>query len=468
MSIVGVSLKSSQELVEYVPIYWSNVNAKPTELPLLDGLTRGFAYGINNLGQIVGYNVDTAYTLPTPIIWTTPDAKPTKLPLLDGLTKGLAFGIAYGINNLGQIVGVCNNAADSLGIPVIWASPNDKPTPLQSFNRTETTIATGINNLGQIVGYSINNEEDNKTSIFWSNSNATPSKLPLSIIKGAEFADLFTKISINDLGQITSYSYDGVEDSIYLPILLPSINARPVNLPLPDGITRSSASLGINNLGQIVGFIVNNNYFLPVIWANANSKPTTLQLLDGYQYGVALGISGPSTSPISNICFPAGTPVQTDQGFIHIDDIDPQIHTINNQTILHITKTTTLDNYLISFEKNSLERNIPCRKTLMTKDHKIMFEGNLVPAYRFLDYSDKVKKVKYSGETLYNVLLAEYGTINVNNLMCETLHPDNIIAKLYMRELKEQPRLICQLNSSLENKDFASYTEVVHRLTHNL
>jgi ornithine carbamoyltransferase len=97
-----------------------------------------------------------------------------------------------------------------------------------------------------------------------------------------------------------------------------------------------------------------------------------------------------------------------------------------------------------------------------------MFEGNLVPAYRFLDYSDKVKKVKYSGEILYNVLLAEYGTINVNNLMCETLHPDNIIAKLYMRELKEQPRLICQLNSSLENKDFASYTEVVHRLTHNL
>ena len=76
--------------------------------------------------------------------------------------------------------------------------------------------------------------------------------------------------------------------------------------------------------------------------------------------------------------------------------------------------------------------------------------------------------MKYNGEILYNVLLADYGRMEVNNMVCETLHPDNIIAKLYMRELKEQPRLIFQLNSSLENKDFASYTEVVHRLTHNL
>ena len=67
----------------------------------------------------------------------------------------------------------------------------------------------------------------------------------------------------------------------------------------------------------------------------------------------------------------------------------------------------------------------------MSKDHKIEFEGRMVPAYRFLDHSDKVKKVKYSGETLYNVLLPTYGKMDVNNLICETLHPENQIAKLY-------------------------------------
>ena len=48
---------------------------------------------------------------------------------------------------------------------------------------------------------------------------------------------------------------------------------------------------------------------------------------------------------ISNICFPAGTPVKTDQGIVPIDIIDTNKHTINGQDILHITKTITLDPY---------------------------------------------------------------------------------------------------------------------------
>jgi len=67
----------------------------------------------------------------------------------------------------------------------------------------------------------------------------------------------------------------------------------------------------------------------------------------------------------------------------------------------------------------------------MSKDHQILYKGQYVPAYRFLNFSKKVTKVKYSGEILYNVLMKEHGIIEVNNLMCETLHPDNRIAKLY-------------------------------------
>ena len=135
--------------------------------------------------------------------------------------------------------------------------------------------------------------------------------------------------------------------------------------------------------------------------------------------------------PISNICFPAGTPIQTDQGIISIEKIDTSIHTINGMDIQHITQTVTLDKYLISFGKNSIGRNIPSKTTIMSKDHQIEFEGKLVPAFRFLDFSREVKKVKYNGEILYNVLLDTYSKMNINNLMCETLHPDNRIAKLY-------------------------------------
>jgi hypothetical protein len=40
-----------------------------------------------------------------------------------------------------------------------------------------------------------------------------------------------------------------------------------------------------------------------------------------------------------------------------------------------------------------------------------------------------VIKVKYSGELLYNVLLEQHSTMKVNNILCETLHPENAIAK---------------------------------------
>jgi hypothetical protein len=67
-----------------------------------------------------------------------------------------------------------------------------------------------------------------------------------------------------------------------------------------------------------------------------------------------------------------------------------------------------------------------------------MHDGRLLPAYRFLNYSKNITKVKYSGEILYNVLLSTYSTLQVNNLICETLHPENIVAKLYLNNFNEK------------------------------
>ena len=173
--------------------------------------------------------------------------------------------------------------------------------------------------------------------------------------------------------------------------------------------------------------------------------------------------------PISNICFPAGTPIQTDQGCIPIEKLDPTRHTLAGQAIRHITQTVTLDQYLILFLKNSLGRNYPSANTIMTKDHQIEFNGQLVPAYRFLNFSPEVKKVKYSGEILYNVLLATHSTMVVNNLVCETLHPENLIAKLYtcnMRETTKQ-KLILTMNESLHQRDLSTYKQVVNLLHHS-
>jgi hypothetical protein len=176
----------------------------------------------------------------------------------------------------------------------------------------------------------------------------------------------------------------------------------------------------------------------------------------------------PVPVPVNNICFPAGTPVQTDQGYINIEKLDTSKNTIKGQVIKYITQTVTLDKYLIRFEKNSIERNVPQKTTIMTKDHMIQFQGKLVPAERFLQYSRDIKKVKYTGEILYNVLLARHGRINVNGLTCETLHPDNIIAKLYTTgyTMEEKNTIIIQMNDSLAKRDLQGYKEVVTKL-HN-
>jgi hypothetical protein len=107
----------------------------------------------------------------------------------------------------------------------------------------------------------------------------------------------------------------------------------------------------------------------------------------------------------------------------------------------------TTDKYLITFLPNALDYKVPNKKTIMSKDHCIVFKGQLVPAYRFLDYSDQVKKVTYSGEVLYNVLLATHGMIDVNNMQCETLHPANAIAQLYRTKAHGLPKTIHKYNA---------------------
>jgi hypothetical protein len=175
----------------------------------------------------------------------------------------------------------------------------------------------------------------------------------------------------------------------------------------------------------------------------------------------------PTLPPISNICFPAGTPIKTDQGIFPIEKLHRNKHTINQQPIQHITKTITQYPYLICFDKNALGPNVPSEKTTMTKQHKILFKGRYVAAEKFLSLSKKVTKIKYNGELLYNVLLANYGTLQVNNLVCETLHPDNLIAKLYNNYKEaERPDLVCQLNTSLLERDVKKYKAVERKILH--
>jgi len=120
----------------------------------------------------------------------------------------------------------------------------------------------------------------------------------------------------------------------------------------------------------------------------------------------------------------------TDQGIINIEDINTNIHTIGNKKIIAITKTTTLDKYLVCFKKNSIDVGVPSQQTIISKNHLVLHKDQMIKAKDFVDIFDNVNKIKYNGEVLYNVLMENHHTININNLTCETLNPKSGMATL--------------------------------------
>jgi streptogramin lyase len=172
----------------------------------------------------------------------------------------------------------------------------------------------------------------------------------------------------------------------------------------------------------------------------------------------------PIVDPISNICFPAGTPINTDQGLIPIEQIDSNICTIRGNKIETITKTITKDKYLLCIEKDALAKNIPSQKTLISKNHTLLYNGKMIKAKELLQLNNEgIYKVKYTGSPLYNVLLQDkHDKMIVNNLICETLDPENGISRMYLDlknanfALKERENFIKKYNEYvIQNKIFS-------------
>ena len=244
------------------------------------------------------------------------------------------------------------------------------------------------------------------------------------------------------------------------------------------GVTRSGGS---NNFGTLFSYVLASNTLSS--FYSFTGQPTDGSIPDSviYQSGILYGTTagGGSTNkgtlfsytitptPISNICFPAGTLISTDQGEISIEKIIPFENTINNKNIKAITKTISHDTYLVCFDKNALGNNYPNKKTIISKEHKILYKGKMIEAYKFFGHFERVQKVNYNQEILYNVLMEKYEKIKVNNIVCETLHPNNIIAKLYNSNYGEEykNKIIYIMNESINKNDKNSYTKIVKHIT---
>ena len=159
------------------------------DLGVLPGDTSSVAWGINANGDVVGWSMGPNGT--RAFVFTTAGGM---LPLPGLPTRPRTF--AREINDAGDIVGVANAGGTDLGHAVLWK--NGVIQDLGTLGTGAFSEAWGINNLGQVVGTSYTNGASFPVHAFlYTHAGGLQDLTPNS--DGAAATD------INDAGQVTGY-----------------------------------------------------------------------------------------------------------------------------------------------------------------------------------------------------------------------------------------------------------------------
>lgn len=234
-----------------LPFLWRN--GQMSALPTLGG-NNGQASAINNRGQVTGYS-ETAVAdsgcpftpvgpTAVPVLWDKGQAQ--ALPRVSGDPDGVAFGI----NDLGQAVGYSGNCAAAVHA-VIWADGTVIQLPDNGPERSN--VAYAINNQGQIVGKVRAADNSTYHVALW--QCQTPSGLP----PVCTLKDLGTlgqhsgfATSINSKGQVVGSFVDSLRNwsggFIYQDGVMTDLNTL-----FPTSNLSVISASNINDRGQISG-----------------------------------------------------------------------------------------------------------------------------------------------------------------------------------------------------------------------
>jgi len=157
--IAGDGWAYDPELDEYweIAVVWTPIQGgkgwKVQRLPKADGFTYNEALGINNLGEIVGDVWDWSDTVQGafPALWKV-DPRTQKIRSLKVLPTFLPYGwsVAWGINDLGDVVGYSTDE-NWIAKAARWNSHDVSFVKSLGFPG-DTSLALGVNNMGIAVG----------------------------------------------------------------------------------------------------------------------------------------------------------------------------------------------------------------------------------------------------------------------------------------------------------------------------
>jgi probable HAF family extracellular repeat protein len=216
---------------------------------------------INNAGQVVGSCSDGGFVRD----------RNGNIAIIN--FPGAVNTVAYGINDLGEVVGQYGNSpfTEPTGIArfhgFVWR--NGVYTTIDApFSDAVHTALLGINNAGQIIGTYLHhrpgssdiNDYDSEVAFLYDSGNFTPLEFPGAQISFCCGAQTFP-MDINNLGQVVGSSYDSdgkpqfflYDDGKYFVI-----TGVPENVidPIDNSIIHGSSAFGINDKSEIAGTYV--------------------------------------------------------------------------------------------------------------------------------------------------------------------------------------------------------------------
>ena len=229
-------------------------NGKMTALPTLGG-DNGFATGVNNAGQIVGW-AETSYHDPScnspqvlqfeAVIWGPENNEYQALPPY----KGDPDSAATAINNRGQVVGIsglCSNAVGGASAAHMLLWENNRTINLGSLGGVAWNTPMDINENGNVTGFSDlpgdSASSPNFHAFVW-----TPQKAVVDI--GTLSGDNVSEgLGINDQNEIVGVSFPSSHGFIWKDGTMVDLNML---IPSGAGLTIIDAQ-DINDEGVITG-----------------------------------------------------------------------------------------------------------------------------------------------------------------------------------------------------------------------
>jgi probable HAF family extracellular repeat protein len=169
-------------------------NGKAHILPLVGNDSDGFAFGINDLGQAVGYS-GNCIAATHAVMW-----KDNTAFVLQDL-GGTGSNFAYVISNRGQIAGQVGSADGTTFYAAVWQNGADGAvTNIGVLPGEFAAFATGINNQGQVVGNNFDSNFNWSRGFIWQDGVMTDLN---TLIAADSNLFIISASNINERGQIS-------------------------------------------------------------------------------------------------------------------------------------------------------------------------------------------------------------------------------------------------------------------------